>query len=97
MVRHPNPNAPDYALRKADIAPVKRVVVRTPTDPATSAVYLTIVGRPVWKSWKEDRDILSVEVIMNDGTKKDVLLPAMGVMSFPDGRWSRNYTLPATE
>jgi hypothetical protein len=58
---------------------------------------MTVEGGPVKRPWKEGHDIMCMHVRMDDGELKYVALAAMGIVAFPDGRWSRNYTVRAIE
>jgi len=93
VAKHPNPHAPAYALRESQLESRLRVVICKPTGGSDQWRRCVILGKPIRQAWKDGRDITVVEILYEDGTQKFVPLAAMGIIAFPDGRWSRNYTL----
>jgi|GEM_PF-4875938 len=97
VTKHPNPNAPAYALEPGDLELKLRIIVLFRAGKSSPQEQrLTILGAPCRQPWKEGHDILAVQV-QEDGTgqKKFVALAAMGLMSYPDGRWARAYAIRA--
>lgn len=90
---HPNPNAPDYAIQRSSLKPNLKIVMRNAANPASPWVRLTVVGNIMWRTWKADQDIEAVEVQKPDGTRDYISLAAMGIIAYPDGRWSKNYAV----
>ena len=95
MLKHPNPNAPDYALTLADITHDRKVLVRIAKDP-TASREVRIQGAPVRRPWPQGEcSVPAIQVLKADGVRTHFYLADMGIVPYPNGRWSRNYTIAA--